>query len=57
MLTAELLMHVYQYYKLRKICFKFYRRKSILMSKYNVGLKTLVQKRLSEPEFYGVFSL
>ena len=50
-------MHVYQYYKLRKICFKFYRRKSILMSKYNVGLKTLVQKRLSEPEFYGVFSL
>ena len=24
------------------------------MSKYNVGLKTLLQQGLSEPEFYGV---
>ena len=25
------------------------------MSKYNIGLKTLLQKSLSEPEFYGAF--
>ena len=32
---------------------KFYRRYSALVEKYNVGLKTLLQQGISEPEFYG----
>ena len=32
---------------------KFYRRHYDLISKYNVGLKTLLSEGLSEPEFYG----
>ena len=32
---------------------KFYRRHYELISKYNVGLKTLLSEGLSEPEFYG----
>ena len=32
---------------------KFYRRHYELISKYNVGLKTLLNEGLSEPEFYG----
>ena len=32
---------------------KFYRRHHELISKYNVGLKTLLGECLSEPEFYG----
>ena len=32
---------------------KFYRRHYELISKYNVGLKTLLNAGLSEPEFYG----
>ena len=32
---------------------KFYRRHSDLVSKFNVGLKFLLQQGLSEPEFYG----
>ena len=31
---------------------KFYRRHYELISKYNVGLKTLLSEGLSEPEFY-----
>ena len=31
----------------------FYRRHYKLISKYNVGLKTLLNEGLSEPEFYG----
>ena len=31
----------------------FYRRHYGLISKYNVGLKTLLSEGLSEPEFYG----
>ena len=31
----------------------FYRRHYELISKYNVGLKTLLNEGLSEPEFYG----
>ena len=30
-----------------------YRRHYELLSKYNVGLKTLLNEGLSEPEFYG----
>ena len=32
---------------------KFYHRHYELISKYNVGLKTLLSEGLSEPEFYG----
>ena len=39
--------------KLRKTFSKFYRRHNELISKYNVGLKTLLNEGLSEPEFYG----
>ena len=50
-LTAKLLRQGYKYHKLRKAFSKFYRRH--LVSKYNVGLKTLLLLGLSEPEFYG----
>ena len=43
----------YRYHKLRKTFSKFYRRHYELISKYNVGLKTLLSEGLSEPEFYG----
>ena len=52
-LTAKLLQQGYRYHKLRKIFSKFYRRHYELISKYNVGLKTLLSEGLSEPEFYG----
>ena len=39
--------------KLRKTFSKFYRRHYELVSKFNVGLKTLLRQGLSEPEFYG----
>ena len=32
---------------------KFYHRHSELIVKYNIGLKTLLQKGISEPIFYG----
>ena len=43
----------YRYHKLRKTFSKFYRRHYELISRYNVGLKTLLSEGLSEPEFYG----
>ena len=52
-LTAKLLRQGYKYHKLRKACSKFYRRHFDIVSKYNVGLKTLLLQGLSEPEFYG----
>ena len=52
-LTAKLLQQGYRYHKLRKTFSKFYRRHYELISKYNVGLKTLLSVGLSEPEFYG----
>ena len=47
-LTAKLLQQGYRYHKLRKT-----RRHFELVSKFNVGLKTLLHQGLSEPEFYG----
>ena len=47
-LTAKLLQQGY-----RKTFSKFYRRHYELVSKFNVGLKTLLHQGLSEPEFYG----
>ena len=46
-----LLLTVSKFY--RKTFSKFYRRYYELISKYNVGLKTLLSEGLSEPEFYG----
>ena len=52
-LTAKLLQQGYRYHKLRKTFSKFHRRRYELVSKFNVGLKTLLHQGLSEPEFYG----
>ena len=52
-LTAKLLQQDYRYRKLRKTFSKFYRRHYELVSKFNVGLKSLLHQGLSEPEFYG----
>ena len=51
-LTAKLLRQGYRYHKLSKAFSKFYRRHFDLVSKYNVGLKTLLLQGLSKPEFY-----
>ena len=52
-LTAKLLRQGYRYHKIRKAFSKFYRRHFDIVSKYNVGLKTLLLQGLSGPEFYG----
>ena len=52
-LTAKLLEQGYRYHKIRKAFSKFYHRHSELIVKYNIGLKTLLQQRISEPIFYG----
>ena len=43
----------YRYHKLRKAFSKFYRQNYEMISKCNVGLKSLLHQGLSEPEFYG----
>ena len=53
LLTKKLLKQGYQYNKLRKTFSKFYRRYFDLISKFQVGLKSLLRKGLSEPDFYG----
>ena len=52
-LAAKLLRQGYRYHKIRVALSKFYRRHFDIVSKYNVGLKTLLLEGLSEPEFYG----
>ena len=52
-LTAKLLQQGYRYHRLRKTFSKFYRRHYELVSKFNVGLKTLLHQGLLQPEFYG----
>ena len=42
----------YLYHNHRKTLSKVYRRHYQLISKFNVGLKTLLREGLSEPEFY-----
>ena len=53
--TAKHLKQGYRYHRLRKVFSKFYRRNYELhvISKFNVGLKSLLHQGLSEPEFYG----
>ena len=52
-LTAKRLRQGYRYHKIRKTFSKFYRRHFDKVSKYNVGLKTLLLQGFPEPEFYG----
>ena len=52
-LTAKLIKQGYRYHKLRKVFSKFYRRHYELISKFNVGVKSLLHQGLSEPEFYS----
>ena len=56
-LTAKFLRQRYRYHKFRKAFSKFYQRHFDSVSKYNVGLKTLVLQGLSEPDFYGDLDL
>ena len=51
-LTAKLLRQGHRYHKIRKAFSNFYRRHFGKVSKYNVGLKTLL-RGLLENEFYG----
>ena len=52
LLTAKLLNQGYRDHKLCKAFSKFYRRHSDLVSKFSVGLKSLLQQGQLEPEFY-----
>ena len=51
-LTAKFLRQGYRYHKIRKAFSKFYRRHFDIVSKYNIGLITLLLEGLSEPELY-----
>ena len=53
LLTQKLLKQGYRYHKLPKTFSKFYRRYYDLISKFQVGLKSLLRQGLSEPDFYG----
>ena len=53
LLTQKLLKQGYQYHKLRKTFSKFYRGYYDLISKLQIGLKSLLRQGLIEPEFYG----
>ena len=53
LLTQKPLKQGYRYHKLRKTLSKFHRRYYDLISKFQVGLKSLLRQGLSEPEFYG----
>ena len=53
LLTQKLLKQGYRYHQLCKTFCKFYRRYYDLMSKFQIGLKSLLRQVLSEPEFYG----
>ena len=49
----KLLKQGYQYHELRKPFSKSYRRYYDLISKFQVGLNSLLHQGLSEPDFYG----
>ena len=54
LLNQKLLIQGYRYNKLHKTFSKFYRGYHDLISKCQVGLKSLLRQGLLEPEFYGV---
>ena len=53
MFNCWLLKQGYRYHKLRKTVLKCDRWHYELVTKFNVGLKSLLQQGLSKPEFYG----
>ena len=53
LLTQRLLKQGYLCHRLRKTFSKFYRRYYGLVSKFQIGLKSLLRLGLSEPEFCG----
>ena len=57
LLTQKLLKQCYQYRKPRKTFSKFYRRYYDLISKFQVGFKSLLRQGLSEPEFYTAYKV
>ena len=52
LLTQKLLKKGYGYHKLRKTFSKFYRRYYDLISKFKVGLRSLLRQGLLKSEFY-----
>ena len=53
LLTQKLLKQGYRYRKLRKTFSKFYRRYYVLISKFQVGLKSLLRQGLSSVKSYS----
>ena len=53
LLSQKLLKQGYRYHKLRKTFSKLFRRYCDLISKFQMGLKSLLRQGLPEPEFYG----
>ena len=53
LVTQKLLKQGYHYHKLCKTFSKFYRQYYDLISKFQIGLKSLLRHGLSEPGFYG----
>ena len=53
LLTQKLFKQGYRYHNLCKTFSKFYRQYYDLISKFQVGLKSLLGEGLSEPDFYG----
>ena len=53
LLTQKLLKQGYRYHKTLQNIFKFYRRYYNLISKFQVGIKSLLRQGLSDPDFYG----
>ena len=53
LLTQKLLKPGYRHHNLCKTFSKFYKRYYDLISKFQIGLKSLLRKDLSQPEFYG----
>ena len=53
LLTLKLLKQGYRYYTFCKTFSKFYARYYDLISKFQIGLKSLLRQGLSAPEFYG----
>ena len=53
LLTQKLHKQGYRYHNFRKTFSKFYRRHYDLISKFQIGHKSLLCKGISEPEFYG----
>ena len=49
----EILQQGYRNHKLRKLLSQFHHRHYEVVSKFKVGLKSLLRQGLSEPESYG----